>query len=211
MNLTERTLEYLQKRRNKILEGGINSVPSPFKRFSNDFIGVEQGKYYVCTAGTKGGKTQLASYLFIYNPLLYAYQHPEQMRIKIFYYPLEETPEDIMKRFMSHLLYRFSNRKIRISTTDLQSSRNEYPIEEIWNMDNALAQLIVPRLQAFKELDKHGCPPDFDDMRKWNNTIQKMADAFELMKYVHTLSGEEEKTVSKGLELFCKYYRNFCD
>lgn len=130
MNLTERTLEYLQKRRNKILEGGINSVPSPFKRFSNDFIGVEQGKYYVCTAGTKGGKTQLASYLFIYNPLLYAYQHPEQMRIKIFYYPLEETPEDIMKRFMSHLLYRFSNRKIRISTTDLQSSRNEYPIEQ---------------------------------------------------------------------------------
>jgi len=47
---------------------------------------------------------------------------------------------------------------------DYFSYRNEYPIEEIWNTDNALAQLIVPRLQAFKELDKHGCPQDFKEM-----------------------------------------------
>ena len=37
---------------------------------------------------------------------------------------------------------------------DYFSYRNEYPIEEIRNTDNALAQLIVPRLQAIKELDK---------------------------------------------------------
>jgi hypothetical protein len=41
-------------------------------------------------------------------------------------------------------------------------------------------------------------------MREWNKAIQKMADAFELMKYVHTLSEEEERTVAKGLSLFCK-------
>ena len=47
-------------------------------------------------------------------------------------------------------------------------------------------------------------------MRTWNNTIQKMIDAFELMKYVHSLSADEERTVSEGLSLFCKYFRNFC-
>ena len=94
---------------------------------------------------------------------------------------------------------------------DYFSYRNEYPIEEVWNTNNVLAQLIVPRLLAFKELDKHGYPPGFDDMRKWNKTIQKMADAFELMKYVHTLSEDEEKTVTKGLDLFCKYFRNLWD
>ena len=36
------------------------------------------------------------------------------------------------------------------------SHKNDYPIEEVWNTDNTLAQLIVPRLQAFKALDKHG-------------------------------------------------------
>lgn len=33
------------------------------------------------------------------------------------------------------------------------SHKHDFPIDEIWNTDNALAQLIVPRLQAFKALD----------------------------------------------------------
>ena len=82
---------------------------------------------------------------------------------------------------------------------DYFSYRNDYPIEEIWNTDNALAQLIVPRLQAFK------------DMREWNNAIQKMIDAFDLMKYVHNLSEGEQKTVDKGMRLFCKYFRYLWD
>lgn len=91
------------------------------------------------------------------------------------------------------------------------SYKNDYPTEEIWNTNNTLAQLIAPRLLAFKALEKHGCPADFKDMREWNNAIQKMADAFELMKYVRTLSEDEERTVTQGLNLFCKYYCNLWD
>jgi hypothetical protein len=91
------------------------------------------------------------------------------------------------------------------------SHKHDFPIDEIWNTDNALAQLIVPRLQAFKALDKHGYPSDCTDMRTWNNTIQKMINAFELMKYVHSLSVDEERIVSEGLSLFCKYFRNLWD
>jgi len=46
------------------------------------------------------------------------------------------------------------------------SHKNDYPIEEVWNTDNTIAQLIVPRLQSFKALDKHGGPPDFSEMRE---------------------------------------------
>ena len=102
-------------------------------------------------------------------------------------------------------------KKRKTNNTVNWSHKNDFPLEEVWNTDNTLSQLIVPRLLAFKALDKHGYPPDFDDMRKWNNTIQKMADAFELMKYVHTLSEDEERIVNKGLALFCKYYRNLWD
>ena len=91
------------------------------------------------------------------------------------------------------------------------SYKNDYPIEEVWNTDNTLAQLIAPRLQAFKAFDKHGCPGNFKDMRAWNNAIQKMVDAFELMKYVQCLSKEESAIVEKGLNLFCKYFRYFWD
>ncbi len=38
------------------------------------------------------------------------------------------------------------------------SHKHDYPIEEVWNTENTLAQLIVPRLQAFKALDKHFLP-----------------------------------------------------
>ena len=92
------------------------------------------------------------------------------------------------------------------------SHKNDFPIEEVWNTDNTIAQLIVPRLQAFKALDKHGHPDGFKDMREWNNTIQKMIDAFELMKYVQSLNTDDEKrTVEEGLDLFCRCFRNLWD
>lgn len=92
------------------------------------------------------------------------------------------------------------------------SHKYDFPIDEIWNTDNALARLIVPRLQAFKALEKHGYPPDFCDMRTWNNTIQKMIDAFELMKYAGNVHSErEEQTIEQGLDLFRKYFRNLWD
>ena len=91
------------------------------------------------------------------------------------------------------------------------SHKHDYPIEEVWNTENTLARLIAPRLVSFRDLDKHGAPDDFQDMRQWNNAIQKMIDAFELMKYVQCLSEEEDKTVSEGLELFCKYFRHLWD
>lgn len=71
-------------------------------------------------------------------------------------------------------------------STENWSHKNDYPIEEVWNTYHTLARLIVPRLQAFKALEKHGYCPDFKGMREWNCVIQKMIDAFELMKYANT-------------------------
>ena len=129
MNLIDRTFEYIKERRDKILNGGINSIPSPFVRFQDEFIGIEQKRYYVVTANTKVGKTQLASFLFLFTPLLYAYEHPDKLRIKIFYYPLEETPEDVTMRLMSFLLNKYAG--IRISPSDLASSSNKALDKEV--------------------------------------------------------------------------------
>ena len=48
-NLINRVLKCLEEKRKKVINGGINSIPSPFIRFSEDFLGIEQGKYYVIT------------------------------------------------------------------------------------------------------------------------------------------------------------------
>lgn len=102
-------------------------------------------------------------------------------------------------------------RKINRESEENWSHKNDYPIEEVWNTYHTLAQLIVPRLQAFKALDKYGYCPHFKGMREWNNAIQKMIDAFELLKYNSSFSEEEQKTIKEGLDLFCKHYRNLWD
>ena len=91
------------------------------------------------------------------------------------------------------------------------SHKNDFQIEEVWNTYHTIAQLIVPRLQAFKALDKHGYCPAFKGMAEWNKAIQKMIDAFELLKHITSFSEEEEKIIEEGLELFCRHYRYLWD
>lgn len=130
MELYQRTLEGLKDRRTNILEGGINSIPTSFTRFSDDFLGVEQGTYYCVTSTTKGGKSQFASYTFIYNPIIYAFYNRDKVKVKVFYFILEETPERVMQRFMSYILFHISKGKVRVSPKDLRSSKNDRPVDE---------------------------------------------------------------------------------
>lgn len=128
--LIQRVLNNLEERRQRVLRGDINCIPSPFKSFQDDFPGIEQGKYYLVSGASKSGKTQITSYLFLYTPILYAYLHPDKLRLQIFYFPLEETPEKITIRFMCHLLYVLSGRKIRVSPMRLQSVKQGEAVDK---------------------------------------------------------------------------------
>lgn len=46
-------LDKLVTRRENILLGKVNCIPSPFLRFSNDFVGIEQGKTIIISANSK--------------------------------------------------------------------------------------------------------------------------------------------------------------
>ena len=120
--LKDLVVNNLEKRRERLLNGQLNRIPPPFTRFGEDFIGIEQSCYYTITSFTKGGKSQFTSYTFIYKPLLFCYESKADIELKILYFPLEETPERIMQRFISWLLYDYSNGKIRISPKDLRST-----------------------------------------------------------------------------------------
>lgn len=120
------TLKYLEERRENVIQGYVNCIPSPFKRFKDAFIGIEQGSYMAITSYTKGGKTQFTLNL-LFNALIYAIEHPDSLRLKIFYFCLEETAQKIYIRFMCWILCRID--KIRVSPRDLKSSTNT-PIDE---------------------------------------------------------------------------------
>lgn len=75
------------------------------------------------------GKSQFTSYTFIYKPLMFCYYTKADIDIKILYFPLEETPERILQRFISWLLFDFSKGEIRISPRDLRSTTKAVPQE----------------------------------------------------------------------------------
>lgn len=68
------------------------------------------------------GKSQFASYTFIYEPLMFCYFTKANVDLKVIYFALEETPERIMQRFISWLLFRYSKGKIRVSPKELRST-----------------------------------------------------------------------------------------
>lgn len=121
--LRERVITGLKERRERLFNNQLNCIPSPFKRFSDDFVGIEQACHYVITASTKGSKSQFTSFTFIYMPLMFCYNNKNlNIDYKVIYFPLEETPERIMERFISWLLYYCTKGEIRISPRDLRST-----------------------------------------------------------------------------------------
>lgn len=128
--LIQKVISDLEERRENIINGNINSIPSPFKRFRNDFIGIEQGQYVVVTAPTKGSKSQFTNFMYVFTPVLYAYYNPGKIDLKIIYFTLEENTDRIVQRFMSFLLNYLSKGEIRISPRDLRSTDNTKPLSK---------------------------------------------------------------------------------
>ena len=121
MGLVQRVLQNAEERRERILSGKVNCIPSPFKTFRYDFPGVELGTYYLISGGAKASKSKITNFLFLYNTVLYAYEHPELVRLKIFYALLEEKAENITGKFICYLLFKLSGGKIRIDIKTFKS------------------------------------------------------------------------------------------
>ena len=93
-SLFSRTIKTIENKRQRILDGKINCIPWGLPRFEENLPGIEQGKYYLCTANSKVGKTQLADWLFLYNTIQQIVDKNLNIRLKIFYFSLEMSKEE---------------------------------------------------------------------------------------------------------------------
>lgn len=185
--LIDRVINNLKERRDKVLNGEVNCIPSSLSRFREDFVGVEQGKYYLISAGTKAGKSQISNNLFIYDPLFYAYNNPDKVHLKIFYFPLEETPEAITLRFMAHLLFKLSKGTIRVGPQDLKST----------NENNIISDEILELLQS----EKYKSILDF-----YEETVMFFPEKNPtgIMKQVKSYADKNGDTFKKNIEIVNK-------
>ena len=125
----ERILSDLKSRADRIKDDKINCIPFPFKRFSGEVPGIEQSKYVIVTANSKVGKTKITDFMFLYNAVDFAYNNPNKLRIKIFYFTLEISADEKYRQFISHMLYVKSGGKIKLSPTDLKSIDSSKPLK----------------------------------------------------------------------------------
>lgn len=127
-SLREQIIHSLEESRDNVLSGGINCIPIPFTRFRSDFPGIRKKFYYLVSGATKSSKTQLTNFLFVITPIFYYIEHPNIIKPKIFYFPLEETKEDITLRLYSYILYYITKGKVIISPEDLESVDERKPL-----------------------------------------------------------------------------------
>ena len=130
MTLIRQTLQNLKKRRENQIQGKINCIQNPIKALVEDFPGIEQEEYIIVTGAQKTAKSQFTSWMFIYTPILYAYEHPDIVRVKIFYAPLEESKEKVIMRFMRYLMFMRSGRRLRVTHHELNSTLAGRPVDE---------------------------------------------------------------------------------
>ena len=87
---------------------------------------------------------------------------------------------------------------------------------ELWGLDCTIARFILPRLKEFKNQTGGGFPPNLavegdedgdKGLELWENSIQTMIDAFELIAKDHVVTDDKEKEIIEtGLDNFRKYY-----
>lgn len=129
MALKNEIVELLQHNRNNILEGKVNCIPSPFRRFRFDFPGIRQATYYLVSGNTKAAKSQLTQYMFVFNTIIYWLENPTKVsKPKIFMFPLEESVRNITLRYYCYLYYKLYGQ--RFSPLALQSIDEEHPIPQ---------------------------------------------------------------------------------
>lgn len=130
MSVSSRAMQFIKDRRARSLAGLYNSLPLPFKRFRTYFPGIEKAKYYLVTANQKIGKSKFTDNIFVYEPFFQMMKDREKLSLKIIYFTLEMSKQEKMLEFLSHLLYRLSNGRIRMSPKDLKSTDNDHPVPQ---------------------------------------------------------------------------------
>lgn len=97
---------------------------------------------------------------------------------------------------------------------------------ETYSLDITIANFILPRLKLFKKLN-NGFPSckEMDSFEKWNETLDKMINAFELIscgdshyncwditknsyEEIKPLLEQKQKEVDEGLWLFSKWFQH---
>jgi len=124
-------------------QGKINSISPPFPRLAERYPGFEKGKYHIYTASSGIGKTKFTKFFAITSIFNFIKLNPS-LKVKIFYFALEETVEEFWLSFISAMLY--EKYSIELSTAQLKSlgkfTLSEEHLDKIRECESLITELM---------------------------------------------------------------------
>ncbi len=132
MSKVKERIEDLKRIKEIREKGELMCIPfsSKFPRLSNFIPGIIKGLLYKITAGSGVGKTQLSKALFVILPLEFLKNNPHlNLKIKIFYFALEESEEEFIDTLICNVLAHKFN--IRMDVMTLKGYRDKYADSEL--------------------------------------------------------------------------------
>ncbi len=114
--LHERAIDKIESNRNRALDGGVNCIPTSFRRFSRYWPGVEKGVYIINTASSGVGKSKFTKALFVFDVVDQVLAHPEwNIDLHIKYFCLEESKVNFMQSLMTYKMYQKHRKRVSIN------------------------------------------------------------------------------------------------
>lgn len=178
----KRVVDRIEENRNVRLRGDFNCIPWELPRFEIYNPGIRQERYFIVSASSKVGKTQITDQLFMYNPYDFIHQNKTNIKLKIFYFTLEMSKEEKLAQAISRKLYMDSEGEIRISPTDLMSL----------SRDKILSENILDKIKDLEEyFDK------FNECVTFIDSIRNPYGIYEHMrKYAEANGTQYKKTIT---------------
>lgn len=183
----------LEEKRNNVLNDNYNCIPfkDNFPRLSKYLPGIMKGVYYLISASSGIGKTQLAKYMFVKTPYDFIKKNPKSgLKLKILYFALEESKEEFINTMIVSYLAEYHN--INIDILEL-TSMYDYPLSE------KILQKIIEAKDYFEEL--------FDCIE----VIDSVSNPFGIYKYCRQYSSENGEHYWTQLTLKDENDRKYID
>jgi replicative DNA helicase len=170
MSLFKDRLAEIQYKKERKEKGLSNCIPfsSGYPRLAKHIPGIVQGQQWLVTAGSGIGKTQLTKHLFIMTLYSYIKKNPGcGLSLKIFYFALEESKEEIIDQFIVNRLHTLYG--ISINTYDLESMYDT-PLD-----DATLAKIME-------------CQEYFEDLEKYLEIVDNISNPYGMYKHCRSYS-----------------------
>jgi hypothetical protein len=182
-DIFERALSEIKLRQERAALGFTNCIPLPFKRASQFYPGTEKGNYLIYAASSGIGKSKIVRYLHVIVPYEFIKENPEiDIRLKIFFFSLEESKEKFMMSLISYWLYK--NYQLRVSIKQLRS---------VGQIGNYLSDDIIAKIELAKDY--------FKDLEKYVTIIDDVHNPTGVYKIVQSYIEKKGHWTKKSVEI----------